>query len=221
MTDGGLRDQAHIAAAVASIERPAEDLRRDAFRHPVDILRFAGVRPGDRIYEFAAGSGYYTDVLARAVGPEGRVYAEGMDLYAWRRRAAARLPAVRLVTADDEPAPVDLVFTAQNYHDLVNLGVDRRALLERFHRMLRPGGRLVIIDHAAAPGADPEQAAALHRVPKALVEAEVLASGFLLVTESDVLRNSEDPHSTSVFDPDIRGRTDRFVLLFEKPREAS
>ncbi len=219
-TPGRLGDAGQIAAAVASTERPAADLQRDVGRRPAAVLSFAGVRPGERIYEFAAGGGYYTELLVRVVGDGGRVFVEGIDPYAWQQRAAARLPQVRLVGPGAEPRAIDLVFTALNYHDLVNIDGDRAALLARFHRMLRPGGRLVIIDHSAAPGATVEQAAALHRVPESLVRAEARASGFRLAASSDLLRNPSDSRSQSVFDADVRGRTDRFLLLFEKPREA-
>ena len=116
------------------------------------------------------------------------------------------------------PEPVDIIFTAQNYHDfhLARFKLDVVAFDKQLFADLKPGGLLVIEDHAAEPGSGLRDNQ-LHRIDEAVVKQEVEAAGFKLVAESDVLHNPADPHTALVFDPAIRGHTDQFVLKFRKP----
>jgi predicted methyltransferase len=115
------------------------------------------------------------------------------------------------------PVPLDLVWTSQNYHDLHYIpGVDVPALDAQVFAALKPGGVFLILDHAAAPGSADRDAATLHRIDPETVKKEVSAAGFRLAASSDLLRNPDDPHTAKVFDPLIRGKTDQFILKFQK-----
>jgi predicted methyltransferase len=117
------------------------------------------------------------------------------------------------------PEPVDLVFTAQNYHDLHNFPVDVVAFNKVIFDSLKPGGWYVVLDHSAEAGSGVRDTKTLHRVDADVVKKEVTAAGFEFVGASDVLANSSDPRTAKVFDPAIRGKTDQFILKFRKPKK--
>lgn len=225
-------ESANIAAAIADTRRPAEDVARDANRHPAETLAFANARPGARIGEIFPGGGYFTRLFAVAVGDEGRVYPlirpDGIagEFETPILAVAEQYPNATMARAPYDalafPEPLDVVFTAQNYHDMAiaeyGLG-DRNATNASAFAALKPGGLYVIIDHSAPDGAPVETGGAnvTHRIDQATVRAEVEAAGFVFDGESDVLRNAEDTRTISVFDPAIRGRTDQFMMRFRKP----
>ena len=219
-----------IAAAVADSSRPATDTARDAARKPVEILTFVGVKPGDTVAEMMPGGGYFTRILARAVGPKGHVYAVVPSAFANRPGALDALNAlatqygnVSVVATDlgafKVPRPVDVVWTSENYHDFHNgpmaniAGLDAAAFAA-----LKPGGVYYVEDHAAAPGSGVNATSTLHRIDPAAVISEVEAAGFKLDGRSTVLANPGDAHDKPVFDSAIRGKTDKFALRFRKPR---
>ncbi|MEO8926969.1 MAG: methyltransferase [Caulobacteraceae bacterium] len=222
---------APIAAAVADSHRPADDTARDTARKPADMLTLAGVKPGDSVLEILPGGGYFTRILSKAVGPKGHIYAAIPDPKSkFAEPAAAAIaadPAYPNVSVIQMTAmatsglpPLDLIWTSQNYHDLhlSVVHIDVAALDKLWFSLLKPGGTLLVIDHAALPGS-PVVATAdkLHRIDPAVVRQEVEAAGFKLDGQSDVLRNSADPHTAVVFDPSIRGKTDQFAFRFRKP----
>lgn len=218
-----------ILAAVADPARPAADVARDAGRRPAQIVAFAGVRPGDRIAELVPGGGYYTRILARAVGPRGRIYAVVSPGFAQRpgaldglRASLAAYPNVEIVVSDLRTLamaqPVDLVWTSENYHDLHNgPNADIAAVNRAVFGVLRRGGIYYVEDHSA-PGTGITATSTLHRIDPQAVRDEVGAAGFRLEAESQVLANPADPHTARSNDPSIRGETDRFAMRFRKPR---
>lgn len=218
---------AAIAASLADSRRPAADVARDAARKPAEVIAFAGVRPGMTIAEVAPGGGYYTRLLAGAVGPTGRVYALVPAAFANRpggmdgiNALAAAYPNVTVVVADYNalslPAPADLAWTTENYHDLHNgPTANIPNFLKAVHGVLKPGGLFFIEDHSA-PGTGNTVTQTLHRIDPAAVKAELAAAGFALDGESAVLANPADNHTLSVQDPAIRGETDKFALRFRK-----
>lgn len=223
---------ANIAAAVADARRPQPDRDRDAARHPAETLAFAQIEPGDRVADIFPGGGYWTRMFAVAVGENGRVYptirADGVagEYETPVLAVAAEYPnAVMARTPYDAlayPEPLDVVFTAQNYHDMpivgYNLG-DRAQMNATAFAALKPGGLYVVVDHSAVDGSpvQTDQETTTHRIDQATVRREVEAAGFVFDGESDVLRNPADPRTASVFDPSIRGRTDQFMMRFRKP----
>lgn len=225
----------NIAAAVADPHRPAADRERDALRKPAQVLAFAGVAPGESVADLLPGGGYFTRIFSKAVGPHGHVYAivpaeiaKAFPKSLATIRALAADPAYANVTvlvepidALSAPAPLGLVWTAQNYHDLHDpfMGpADLAKVNGAVFAALKPGGTYVVLDHAAEPGSGLRDTNTLHRIDPAAVRAEVEAAGFVLAGSSDLLRNPADTHMQKVFDPSIRGRTDQFILKFRKPR---
>ncbi len=230
-TWAGAETPAPIVAAVADAHRPPADTARDAARHPADMLTLAGVKPGDSVLEILPGGGYFTRILSKAVGPKGHIYAAVPDPKSkFAEPAAAAIaadpayPNVSVIVITDMAKsglpPLDLIWTSQNYHDLhlSEVHTDVAALDKLWFGMLKPGGTLIVIDHAALPGS-PVAATAnkLHRIDPAVVRQEVVGAGFTFDGQSEVLRNPADPHTAIVFDPSIKGKTDQFAFRFRKP----
>ncbi len=214
------------AAPPAAASIPAPD---PAWKVP-EVLAFIGAKPGQRIADVIAGR--LTAPLAKAVGPSGKVYAvetaeivkvhpEGM---AMMKQLAAVMPNV--VPSGDPiatplPKGLDAVLIRQNYHDLYDpfMGpADVAAFNRNVFAALKPGGVYVVLDHAAAAGSGIGATDTLHRIDPARVKADVLAAGFKLDGESNILANPADDHSKNVFDPSIRGKTDQFLFRFRKPK---
>ena len=222
-----------LAERLAGPERPAEDRARDAGRKPAAVIAFLGIEPGDTVIDLIAAGGYYTEVLAAAVGPKGRVYAQNNafvlklrdgvnDKAMSARLAGGRLPNVQRLDRelDDlglDPGSIDAALTALNFHDIYfSRGPEAAAsLLRTIHELLAPGGVLGLIDHAGRLGADNER---LHRIEESIATRLAREAGFR-VEASDLLRNPADDRTRFVFDPEIRGRTDRFLLKLTKTRD--
>jgi predicted methyltransferase len=220
-----------LAAALASPGRPEGDRERDAGRKPTDVIAFLGIEPGMTVIDLVAAGGYYTEVLSGAVGPTGKVYAQngafvlkirdGVNDEAMTARLAGnRLSNVERLDREMSdlglaPESVDAAFTALNFHDIYN-GSGRKAAL-RFlaavRAALKLGGVLGLIDHSGGAGEDDAE---LHRIEEALVEKLAKSEGFEVEARSELLRNPEDDRTKNVFDPTIRGKTDRFLLLLRK-----
>lgn len=225
-----------IDAAISSPERPPTDRDRDAGRKPAEVARFFGVSPGMTVLEMFAGGGYYAEVFARIVGTDGKVYCHNnsahrrflADAIAARFRDE-RLPNVVRVDTEAEdidlpPASVDAALLILAYHDVYVAAdenwpeIDHQQMLAAIFEALKPGGVLGVVDHTARPGGDPaDVATALHRIDEAVVIRDLERAGFTLEERSGVLRNPSDDYDKRVFDPGVRGRTDRFILRFRKP----
>ena len=228
---------ASITAAVDNPARPAAQRERDAGRHPAELLAFAGVKPGDKVGDFLMGGGYFTRIFSSAVGPTGRVYAyvpdeltaiakgrpPSVSLFAGKPPYANTRMILQTLPSFSAPEKVDMVFTAQNYHDmhLAFMGpADLSVVNRRVFQALKPGGVYIVIDHSAKAGSGLRDSDTLHRIDAAFVRREIEAAGFIFVGESKVLRNAKDPMTANVFDASIRGKTDQFVYKFRKPGSA-
>ena len=228
-----------VTAAVADATRPAKDTQQDASRHPADLVAFALVKPDDVVIDVWPGGGYWTRLFSTVVGSKGKVYAyvpsEIAGLKSDPLGVAKAIPSepghgnVEAIShpISDQPAPeadntVDIVWTFENYHDLhdsIMKGDDVNAFDKAVFKMLKPGGYFVIGDHAAAAGSGTKNTENLHRIDPAAVRAEVEKAGFVFDGETKVLANADDAHTLKIFDPAIRGKTDRFVLRFRKPAQ--
>jgi predicted methyltransferase len=217
-----------IAAAVANTERPEEDRVRDPDRRPGDVLAFFGIAPGMKVVDLAAGAGYYTELLARVVGPTGSVLAQNnafvlgfAEKPLTERLARPGLENIeRLDSEFDDlqlPGELDAVLMVLFYHDTYWMKTDRAKMNAEVLAALKPGGIFGIVDHHAAAGSGERDVKSLHRVDAAIVKQELLAAGFELAGESQVLRHAEDDRTKNVFDDALRGKTDRFVYKFRKP----
>ena len=227
---------AHIEAAVKDAGRPPADTSRDDLRKPAELLEFAGVRPGMVVADLLPGGGYFTRIFAKAVGPKGQVYAyfgtqydtrlkaQGQDpdrQFTDLKRAYPNLgvvhgPLVDFVT----PQKVDLVWTSNNYHDLYNKQYDTTPAVinKRVFDSLKPGGIYLIVDHRAAKDAGIAVTETLHRIDEDILKRDMQSAGFQLVSESKILAHPADDNTKRVFEQDVRGKTDQFVLKFVKPR---
>jgi len=224
---------AYITAAVADLNRPEADTKRDTGRKPAEVLAFAGVKPGDKVIELDPGPLYFTRILSNVVGPRGRVYAyipsDLDELYKENKITVPPPPEPHHsnVTFVHQPianvrAPeaADVVWTSDNIHDFHNKlfgPADMTTVSAAIYSALKPGGVYIVLDHAAAAGSGLRDTETLHRIDPAQVKVEALAAGFVLEGESQVLRNPADDHTRRVFDSSIRGVTDQFIFKFRKP----
>ena len=216
-----------LAAAVADSARPAADRARDADRKPAELIALTGIHEGAKVAEMLPGGGYFTRIFSKLVGPQGVVYAwvpaaaGGRDMAApMRELAGAGYPNIKIAALDPAtplPEKVDLVWTSLNYHDMRNRpNADLAPTNKMVFDALKPGGLYMVIDHAAKSGAT--DSATLHRVDPELVKQDVTSVGFTLVQESDLLRHPADDRTKPTREID-RGKTDQFVLLFQKPAD--
>ena len=220
-----------ISAAIADSARPDSDRKQDANRKSLEVLSFAGVKPGDKVADFIPGKGYVTRLFSKIVGKDGHVYAVVPDELGKDGDAAVKAiaadPAYPNVTVlrgpvNDFKAPekLDMVWTSMNYHDLHDpfFGpADMTVLNKAIFNALKPGGIYLVLDHAAAAGSGLRDTNTLHRIDPEAVKKEVEAAGFVLESQSDVLHNPDDDHAAKVFNPAIRGKTDKFIFKFRKP----
>ena len=224
---------ADISSAIASPERTAADRERDAREKPAEVLAFAGVKPGMVVADIFAAGGYYTELLSGVVGPNGKVLAINNVPYATyskdgikERFTEGRLGNVdrRLVEAsymNIAPASVDLAVIVMAYHDVYWIDekegwpeIDTDGFLKSVKRMLKPGGKLLIIDHNAAAGSGREAAGKLHRLNEDWARKSLTAAGFVLEKSYDGLRNPQDQFDKMVYDKAVKGKTDRYVHLY-------
>lgn len=223
------------SSLVTHPDRPAADFQDDKARRPTQVLEFAGLTYGMTIVEIEAGGGYYTELMARAIGPDGTVFMQnpvafdaffGDEIEARLKDRLTNVQAMRTnfdqLTVADESA--DLVTWFLGPHELwfqpegappEAFGNPDRAFGE-IARVLKPGAFFVTMDHAAAPGAPPQSGSETHRIDPAIVKAHAKRAGLVLVEESDLLANAEDDYTISVFDEAVRRKTDRFLFKFRK-----
>ncbi|GGE02899.1 methyltransferase [Polymorphobacter glacialis] len=225
-----------IVTAVAMTDRPASASALDDSRKPVEVLKFLGLKRGDRVLDVMTGSGYYAEIIGNAIGSKGTVAALEPVVFADAKSRAefaaltGRVPNVKLVEAmpgDFAPPPNSVDFTLMHlvYHDLYWASdkyrfprMDPAAFLKRLYTATKPGGIVGVVDHAASPGGDTRAVVdKLHRIDPAVVKADFARAGFKLEAESDLLKVAGDDHSKTVFDPALKGKTDRFVMRFRKP----
>ncbi len=227
--DAAARADAYQAIA-DSQDRTADDRNQDGSRKPAEFLRFAEVKTGMHVADLAAGGGYTTELLVRAVGPSGIVFAQNPSFVrdkfvskTWPERLARPVnkSVVRVDREMDDPLPpeatnLDLVTMAFFYHDTVWLKTDRDAMNRKIFAALKPRGVYLIADHSAKPGAGTTAAESLHRIEEQVVIDEVTRAGFKLESRSKMYENRQDARDWNIFG-EGRGTTDRFVLRFVKP----
>jgi len=223
-------EQPDYRALVASPDRAEADRQTDVRRKPDLLLAFTGVRQGMKVLDMGAGAGYSTELLARAVGPRGKVYAQespagsprARERFEERAKTPAMRNVVRVLRNYDDPVPpdvreLDLVTFFFAYHDTAFMPVDRARMNRALFDALKPGGILVVTDHSAQPGAGTSVAKTLHRIEESVLRGEIEAAGFKLVAEGDFLRNPGDMRDAPVFRPQTP--VDEFALKFVKPPE--
>jgi predicted methyltransferase len=211
---------------------PADAMTDPAFKRE-DVLKFMGVKPGDRVADIVPGR--FTRALSVAVGPKGKVYAvqpaevvkahpqvlpmmTSMAAQAEGHNIEVTTPPINAMGL---PTGLDIVFIRQNYHDLHDrfMGpADVTAFNRAVYAALKPGGVYVVLDHAAAKGSGLSATETLHRIDADTAVAEITQAGLQLDAQSDLFANPNDTHDKNVFDPSIRGHTDQFLFRFRKPK---
>jgi predicted methyltransferase len=226
------------SAIVAAPDRSAEDRALDAGRHPAELLTFIGVGPGMHVADLGTGAGYTAELLARAVGPSGIVYAQNSPFilerfakapWAARLEKPVMAPVRRVDREFDAPLPpearnLDAVVMVLFYHDTVWMKTDRAAMNANIFEALRPGGVFVVVDHSGRAGSGTSETQTLHRIEESVLRSEVEAAGFHLAESADFLRNPDDPRDWNASPRaagEKRGTSDRFVLKFVKPETTS
>ncbi len=228
---------AHIKSALTHPDRPAEDLTRDVGRKPGEILTFAGLKEGMTVVDVNSAGGYYTEILSRAVGETGKVYAQNDPTYRSyltteqmeKRYGSGRLPNVSVLdTPSDpitaEPNTIDLITIMLAFHDYYyktearnNNHADVDSVVASLFAITKPGGHVVVIDHVGPDEGDPDLWNTLHRISPKLTQQLFERAGFKLVKTSNALENPNNPSDLSPFDPKFRGQTNRFIHLYQKP----
>ena len=224
-----------LALDLGAPGRPAADATRDALDHPVEIVAFSGVAPGMHIADIFGGGGYWSELFAQAVGPQGGVVLHNNKAYLGfgpvsklleERLAGGRLTNVvrhdrEADALDLAPASLDGALIMLTVHDfwLQEAGWDVTAdkVLPQMRKALKPGAFLLVIDHHARAGSGNSEATSLHRIEESFERKAIEGYGFTFEKISELLRNPADDHTLVVFDPKIRGRTDRFVHLYRNP----
>ena len=218
-----LTGDAMYQSAVSSGLRTADDKQSDAYRKPLAFLKFAGVRPGMQVMDVSSGGGNTTQLLALAVGSSGKVYAQGQSPRPALDKRLADNPQSNIVVVTrpfEDPVPpgtppLDLITINLSYHDIANLPIDRVGMDRRLFAALKPGGHLVVIDHASAVGTGVTTTSTLHRIEEAQVRSDFEQAGFRLEQSGDYLRNPADDRSRKT--AEMEHTTDRFALRFVKP----
>jgi predicted methyltransferase len=217
------------AALIAAPDRSEADRQADKRRDPLPFLQFAAPHPGMKVLDMGAGAGYSSELMARAVAPDGIVFAQNpADLNDKAKTAfAARLatPAGKNIVADtapfDDPIPpgvrdLDLITFLFYYHDTSYMNVDRAQMDRKLFAVLKPGGYLIVADHSALPGQGISVAHTLHRIEESTLRQEVEAAGFKVAGEGNFWRNTADTHDFPSYKRDMP--VDNFVLKFQKPQ---
>ena len=227
-----------IVPAVAMTDRPAEAIAQDASRKPVEVLKFLGLKRGDRVLDVMGGQGYHSEIIGNAIGAQGRVvvleppaYMDDAKVKAGWEALIRRVPTVSLQVATPAaavlpPASFDFVLMHLTYHDAYWSSekykfpaMDPAAFLKAVFAATKPGGIVGVVDHVANPGGETRAVVeALHRIDPAVIRADFARAGFKLEAVSPLLHVAADDHTKLVFDPAIRGKTDRVVMRFRRPR---
>jgi predicted methyltransferase len=238
-----LAQESGLAQQLSNSDRPEEDKERDSTRKPAEVLAFLGIDEGMTVVDLFAIGGYYTEVLAIAVGPDGRVISHNFPRLMSRESVVESIRARRdrhdnievlvnnlsdgVQTAEiadigphyTDPAAytgrVDAVITALNMHDFVRYGEETaQALLASVYEFLKPGGVFGVIDHRGVDGYDNE---ALHRITFEELSEQLEKAGFVVEAESDILSNPLDDHSLHMRDESLGRNTDRILVRARKP----
>ena len=201
------------------------------------------VKPGDRVVDIFGSGGYYSELLATVVGDAGEaVLHNNPGFEAWginglTDRFDGRDPGNIIrhtrsgINLDLGEGTIDAALIVMAFHDLyvvptrydgeryVPVGNPANVVyfLEQVLVALKPGGRFVVVDHDGNNESDNLMVSELHRIKESFAKEEIGSRGFTFLTSSDALKGAGDDLDRIVFDEDIQGKTDRFILVFEKP----
>lgn len=215
-----------MQTALASSDRAQANKDRDADRKPIETIQFVGIKTGQNVVDLVAAGGWFTEVLSAAVGPTGKVYSQNPEFFINQPGFAGREQALVKRLGNVEPihgdlpdslnGKLDAALTAQNLHDLYNMGGEPAAVafLKDVYDALKSGGVLCVIDHVGNDGQDNKP---LHRIPVATARDLIKKAGFTIEAESTLLQNPADDHTKGMRDTAVRGHTDQFMIRARKP----
>lgn len=217
LTHAKMAQANNINHVLNATDRSQQDKARDEARKPADILALVDVKPKMDVIDFIAGRGYYTELFARLLNNSGKLYSVKGKL---EKRDLSKFSNISILATLDLSAidtPVDRIFTALNYHDIINKkSIDRQKLLKNIHSKLKDDGYFIVIDHNAAAGTGITQTKKLHRVENTFVLNEIINAGFILDRSLSTLANPNDHFYIDVWQENTKGKTDRFVYRFKK-----
>jgi len=219
----------YAIAAVADGSRPAEQRADDAVRLPATVIAFAMVKPGSVVAEVRPSRGYYTRILSKAVGPNGKLYSidsaerveerpdrmDGINAIAVEAGYSnIEVKTPPFATLAEVGEPLDVVWTTNGYHDMINgqTPEEMAAYNKSVFRALKSGGYYFILDHAAQIGTGLSATDTIHRIDPEAVKQQVLAAGFVLDAEGDALERANDDRNTQG-----KFENSQFMLRFRKP----
>lgn len=221
-----------IRKAVENPARRKEDVERDGYRRPAEVLALAGLKPGQKVIEFGAFGeldtfgNYYTQLLSDIVGPKGMVYmydTKEVDAQfgANNRAFAAAHPNTRYWGGDFDKIQfekgIDVVVSVLFYHELTMRGVDMTPFHDKLFKAMKPGAIYLIVDHAGVIGEDMKKTLPMHRLDPSVIRSAVGAAGFEMVIDSRLLERTDDDHKWSVYTDGKKDQTDQTVYMFRKP----
>ena len=225
-----------FASAVGAPGRDAKDIELDSSRQPAATLSFMGLEYGDRVADILAGGGYYSEIMGRAVGPEGSVIAFNTGTFAktddalkkWKamtaRQSNVMSEFVSFPAFSPEENQFDFAMMHLVFHDLYwenakfeYARIDPDKFLVSLNKAMKPGGIVAIVDHVGSGSNTREIVEKLHRIDPSVLKADMARAGFVLEEESNMFSNPDDDINKLVFDPSVRGKTNRIVMRFRKP----
>lgn len=232
----GLHANSAVEQLLTNKDRTQEDKEADKRRNPAEFITFLDIKPGMKVLDVFSGTGYYTEIAAAAVGPEGSVDAHNNQAYVTfigeeklsERYRDNRLPNVTQINQEAneltlETAKYDRVLLILSFHDLFYIDdkngwpeIDAPTFMSRLKAAMKEDAVVGIIDHNAVVGAPISTAQTLHRIDGEIIKNKMREWGFSLASESMHLRNVEDNKALPMWDPSVRGKTDRVVYKFKK-----
>lgn len=205
--------EAALDAILQGPHRAPGNADRDRHRHPKETLLFFGIRQDMKVFEYAQGAGWYTEILAPLLAKNGTLYLTGYDAASEdpRQRFGARAVELFLTAPGNlyervqtvpqrdltappvlgEPDSLDMVLVIRMMHNVHRAGM-WDSLLPAIHQALRPGGVLGVVQHRAADDADPDKSAPKGYLPEPWLVEKIEAYGFRLDARSDVNANPKD-----------------------------
>ena len=204
-----------LAAAIASPARTTKFVARDKYRHPLETLRFFGLRPNQTVVEIWPGGGWYMEILAPYLHDDGKYYAA---ISAPRAAGASQedkesATSLHKRIGDDSahygkvvvtefhppqlmeicpPSTADVVLTFRNVHNWIDAANDQQAYFNAFFKALKPGGVLGVVEHRGKPGISLEEMRKTGYVDEAYLKKLAATAGFRFEAESPINNNPKD-----------------------------
>ena len=226
--------QEKIKLVMKMEHRTELEMERDRNRDPVRALEFFGLKENMKVIEFAPGNGWYTKILAPVLNKKGELHLayksqwlnEMNDMLALNSFSSTKKLPIALDWNNEESryqlgdlsfamTDADMVLNIREYHNFNQ--EDNNKLNKATFEALKPGGTYVIVDHSRRHMA-PETDELGRREDAVKVILDVQAAGFRLEKSSDMFYRPDDELRYEVGRKTIRGNTDRFTLVFKKPK---